>query len=317
MSFSHNFPFDPSYGYTLETLLQVEAPKGPSDFLVFWQERYQLALRRSPQAQMRASQFVHPQFKILEISYLSTDDFPIHGWLVLPREGQIFRGIIVGHGYGGREQPDFDLPVLQAVWLFICFRGLACSRRPPISDNPHYHVLHDIDKRHRYILGGCVEDLWLAVSALLGWFPQLEDHIGYAGISFGGGIGALALACEERIRRAHLKVPTFGHQPLRLTLPTQGSGEAVRNYYGQQAAVLETLQYYDAATAARYIRQPVQVAAALFDPMVAPPGQFAIYNALPKPSELWVLPAGHFDYPEKVQQEVQLREWMGRFLSEL
>jgi cephalosporin-C deacetylase len=316
MSFSHNFPFDPSYGYTLESLLQVKAPDGPPDFITFWKERYERALKRSPQAQMQPSQCTHPQFKILDFSYLSTDDFPIHGWLVLPREGQILRGVIVGHGYGGREQPDFDLRVPETVWLFLCFRGLARSRRPPISDNPYYHVLHDIDKRHRYILGGCVEDLWLAVSVLLRWFPQLEGQVGYVGISFSGGIGALALPCEERIQRAHLKVPTFGHQPLRLTLLTQGSGEAVRHYYHQHAEVLETLQYYDAATAARYIRKPMQVAAALFDPMVAPPGQFAIHNALQQ-SELWVLPAGHFDYPEKVPQEAQLKAWMNRFFSEL
>ena len=52
-------------------------------------------------------------------------------------------------------------------------------------------------------------------------------RLDYMGISFGGGIGALALPWDERFHRAHLNVPSFGHHPLRLTLPepdTTGSG---------------------------------------------------------------------------------------------
>jgi cephalosporin-C deacetylase len=80
---------------------------------------------------------------------------------------------------------------------------------------------------------------------------------------------------------------------------------------------LETLQYYDAAVAARYLRIPVQVAAALFDPVVAPPGQFAVFNALPGPKDLFVLDAGHADYPRKAEQDHQLREVLRRFFAPL
>ncbi|MEZ5576382.1 MAG: hypothetical protein R3F44_12440 [Candidatus Competibacteraceae bacterium] len=40
----------------------------------------------------------------------------------------------------------------------------------------------------------------------------------------------------------------------------------------------------------------MHVAAARFDPAVPPPGQFAVYNALAGPKELFVLRAGHFDH---------------------
>jgi cephalosporin-C deacetylase len=223
----------------------------------------------------------------------------------------------VGHGYGGRDAPDFHLPVSEAVFLFPCFRGLSRSRRPEISDNPALHVLHDIDKPERYILGGCVEDLWLGVSALLDLYPQIEGHIGYMGISFGGGIGAMALAWDRRVQRGHLSVPTFGNQPLRLTLPTVGSGEAVRGYAREHRHILVTLRYYDAALAARHITIPMHVAAALFDPAVAPPGQFAIYNALRYPKRLFVLDAGHFDYPGRTEQENQLIEDLRKFFLPL
>ncbi|QSA98845.1 acetylxylan esterase [Methylococcus sp. EFPC2] len=315
--FPHSFPFDPSYGYTLESLLRVEAPVAPEDFADFWQARYRRALAVAPEPRLQPWPEHREGYAVYDLEYRSTDDFTLGGWLLMPQGRPVRRGLVVGHGYGGRDAPDFDLPVADAVLLFPCFRGLSRSRRPPISDQPYWHVLHDIDQRDRYILGGCVEDLWLAVSVLTGLFPAIAGHIGYMGISFGGGIGALALPWDARIRRAHLSVPTFGHHPLRLELPTVGSGCAIRDYQRRHGNVMDTLRYYDAASAATQVDVPVQVAAALFDPAVAPPGQFAIYNALAGPKSLYVLEAGHFDYPAKARQESELREVLADFFAEL
>ncbi len=198
-----------------------------------------------------------------------------------------------------------------------CFRGLGRSRRPPISEDPAWHVLHDIQARDCYILGGCVDDLWTGVSVLHRLVPAITDHIGYAGISFGGGIGAMALAWDPRIDRGHLKVPSFGHQPLRLTLPTTGSDDAVQRFARTFSNALATLAYYDAAVAARHIRQPMHVAAAQFDPAVAPPGQFAVYNAIPGNKRLFVLAAGHFDYPSQASQEQELLAQLMAFFAPL
>ncbi len=38
-SLPHGYHFDPSYGYTLDTLLQVGCPDEPWDFSEFWQHR--------------------------------------------------------------------------------------------------------------------------------------------------------------------------------------------------------------------------------------------------------------------------------------
>jgi len=317
MVISHKPPFDPTYGYTLESLLRVGWPDEPGDFAEFWQSRYRNALGIYPNPELTRCKGHHPDFDVYDVRYRSTEDFLIGGWLLSPKRGPIRRGLVVGHGYGGREAPDFDLPVGEAAVLFPCFRGLSRSRDSRVPDNPARHVLYGIGQRDRYILGGCVEDLWLAVSTLLSVFPQVEGHIGYSGISFGGGIGALALPWEPRIRIAHLNVPTFGHHSLRLALPTQGSAEAVRRYEHRHGHVLETLRYYDAACAARHIHIPVHVAAALSDPVVAPPGQFAIYNALTGPKRLFVLKAGHSDYPERLEEERALLAELGAFFEPL
>jgi len=66
----------------------------------------------------------------------------------------------------------------------------------------------------------------------------------------------------------------------------------------------------------RHARVPVHVAAALFDPAVPPPGQFAVYNALGGPKELFVLTAGHFDYPAAEEENRRLREELVRFFAD-
>jgi cephalosporin-C deacetylase len=311
----HPFPFDPTYGYDLDTLQAVEPPPEPPGFAAFWRARYARALLVDPRPQLQPSAFQRPDARVTDLEYRSTDDFPIHGWLIEPASGEPSRGLIVGHGYGGIERPDFDLPLADAVYLVPCFRGLGRSRRPPIAENPAWHVLHDIHLRGRYILGGCAEDIWTGVTALLRLYPQLAGRIGYMGISFGGGIGALALPWEPRIDRGHLNVPTFGHQPLRLRLPTTGSAAALQAFARRHGHVAETLAYYDAAVAARHIRQPMHVAAALFDAAVAPPGQYAVYNALPGPKRLFVLTAGHFDHPGRGAEERRLLVELSEFFA--
>lgn len=80
----------------------------------------------------------------------------------------------------------------------------------------------------------------------------------------------------------------------------------------------ETLPYFDAAIAASYINVPTLCSLARFDPAVAPPGQFSVYNAIPESCRsLFVRTVGHFeeyDQPGELKAEV---EELQRFLTEL
>ncbi|MBS7541293.1 acetylxylan esterase [Ancylobacter lacus] len=313
----HCFGFDPTYGMTLDALRAVQPPEAPPDFDAFWKGRHTRARAVDPHPVMSRSRLDHPDWHVFDISYRSTGGFTIRGWMLLPRAGEVQRGLVVGHGYGGRTAPDFDLPVENTALLFPCFRGLSLSAAPPISSDPAWHVLHDIDKPDAYIIGGCVEDLWIAVSTLLVLYPWLDGRIGYSGISFGGGIGAFGCAFDPRIRRGHLALPTFGDQPLRLRLPSTGSARAVQNYEARHGRVMETLRLYDAAVAATRFEVPMLIAVALFDPAVAPPCQFAIANASPKFNETVILDAGHVDYPGSAAQHEALRATVRRFFGQL
>lgn len=315
----NQYGFDPSYGYSLEQLLAVAPPaKEPADFDYFWQNRYQKALSLRSQIRLKECHQTIMNWRIFEISYVSSDYFVINGWLLIPYSGIIESGFIIGHGYGGRDAPDFHLPFKNAALLFPCFRGLSRSSRQDISNQPFWHIRHHLDSVENYILGGCVEDIWLAVSALLQLYPHLAGHLGYLGISFGGGVGAMALAYEKRISRGHLNIPTFGHQLLRLRFKTLGSGQSVQQFYHcHKKQTVKVLRYYDAAIAAKRIKIPMHCACAKYDPFVAPPGQFAIFNALVGEKHLYVRNAGHHAYSEEKQQEQELLAELDHFFKPL
>jgi cephalosporin-C deacetylase len=308
----------PSHRFELDDLLGVTVPAEPTGYTEKWLDWRDEALQVMPKPSIQDAGYDHGDWRVFDMSYSSTDKVRIGGWVLLPKSGRVKRGFIVGHGYGGRTDPDFHLPFKDAAILFPCARGIGRSVHPPISYEPHWHVRHDIDKPDHYVMRGCVEDVWLGVSAMIRLAPYLEGHIGYLGTSFGGGVGAMALAWEDRVQKAHFKVPTFGHQMLRLQLKTMGSGASVQSLYKKVPKLVEnTLQWYDAAQAAKHIKIPVHCACALADPVVTPPGQFAIYNSLAGPKELFTLSAGHMDYPEQVKEEKKLLSELKTFFKDL
>ncbi|MET4925623.1 acetylxylan esterase [Streptomyces sp. PSRA5] len=324
--FEHGYPFDPAYGRTLDELLDIPAPAPPDGFDAYWQDRFAAAAGVATAPAVGPQEDERDGCRIFGVSYTSVGGLRIGGWLVLPAEGPVEHGFVIGHGYGGRQEPgaDVPLPLPRGAAILPCVRGMGSrSRRPGIPGEADAHVLYGIESRETYVIGDCVADLWCAASALLELVPELRTEagggagarLGYVGESFGGGLGALALPWDERFGCGQLTVPTFGNHPLRVTLPSVGSGEAVRGYREEHPEVMDVLAYFDAATAASRIRVPTMVAPALFDPAVPPPGQFAVYNALPEARELHVLRAGHFEYEGESADAEGLAEARRKFFA--
>lgn len=314
----HDYPYDPSYGYELEDLLAVEVPAEPEGFASFWQGRYERARNQTPSPTLTDTGKTLKNWRVYDLSYRSTDGLEIRGWALLPSSGEIKRCLIVGHGYGGREEPDPHLPFEHTALLFPCSRGISRSKHPDLPSDPERHVVHQIEDPERYIIGGCVDDLWIGVTAAGELFPETADSLGLLGISFSGGISMLAAPWDDRIKKVHSNVPTFGQQPLRMKLATVGSGRGVQQFERLHPGVAQrTLSFYDAACTARHMKTPTHLACARFDPAVAPPGQFAIYNALPDSlRQLFVLTAGHHEYRDQASEDaLLLRELCAFFKS--
>ena len=313
---AHVFPFDPTYGYRDEDLLNVTAPPEPDDLAEFWQWAYRQTIDRPPRVTSRRIPCADPALDLFEVEFDSGDGLRIGGWLTVPRNQRPRRGVVLSHGYGGREGPDLVIPGPSAIVMQPCIRGFNRSATSGLPDQAAEHVLHGIESRETYIHLGCVMDHWAAATALLELFPDIANALHFIGGSFGGGIGAMALAWDPRFHAASLKVPSFGNHPLRVTLPCTGSGEAVRRYHRRHPEVLNVLRYFDAATLAQRITIPTHFACARFDPAVPPPGQFAVCNAAAGPKRLTWLRAGHFEHSGAQADEIRLfedrRDWFER-----
>lgn len=310
----HDFPFDPTYGYTQHDLLNVGAPPAPPGFADFWRDTFAQTLHQPLEVEVTPLSSPTPAYELFRVSFCTLAGLRIGAWLMIPVGQAIKGGAVVGHGYGGRDAPVYDPPFGKRVIIFPCAPGFHLSAHPDIPDNSQEHVVHGIASRDTYIIRHSAATLWSAASVLGALFPQVEGNIVYTGGSFGGGLGALALPWDDRYVKAHLGVPTFGHHPIRLQCRCQGSGEAVRQYYQAHPKVREVLEFYDAATAAARIRIPVLVSPALFDPAVPPPGQFAVANAIPG-HELFIFTAGHFPYADEEIENVALRTRLESWFS--
>lgn len=290
------FGFDPSHGMDLDALLAVHPPENePFDLDTFWAgiagESFELdpGLRVGEWRALDDERGVH----VADVSYRSLDGIRIGGWITKPQPAAT-RGLVVGHGYGGREAPDLaDVPD-DAVALFPVARGLPVrSEVDGVGGEIGVpHVLWGIRSTRGYSHIGSVVDIWLAARVLRDLFPEL-GRVDYLGSSFGGGIGALALGFGECFDAGVLEVPSFGHHVWRVCVPSTGSARIVSEYVLEHPEVMRTLSYADAASAARRVRVPVLVLPALADPSVPPPGQFAIANALGGPTRMHVLAHGH------------------------
>ena len=305
---AHSFPFDPTYGYDRAALLAIAPPPAPADFDDFWRATFDQTMSTPLRIEVRPSKATVPNRAVREVYFDTLHGRRVGSWLVTPTDGKVRRGVVAGHGYGGRASPDGDLAMKETAFLLPSAPGFHVSAAPGIPDTPARHVIHGIGSRETYILRDCVASLWSAVSVIHELVPEVEGVLNFEGGSFGGGLGALMLPWDRRIRAAHLSVPTFGHHPIRLNCRCNGSGEAVRLLHQRNPEIADVLRYFDAATAATRVNIPVIVSPALFDPAVPPPGQFAVANALGGEKKVFTLTAGHFEYAEMAREHGELRE---------
>lgn len=318
MSFRHSHLFDPTGGFTPDELLKLDGPgQDPSDFDEFWESTYAMAMGKPLDWRWETGlRRIAGERRVRRFSYAGLLGNRLGGWLSLPLDGEVERGMVALHGYGGRSSPEFEVPGDRMAVMMPCLSGLpklSSSRGlPKYSDT---HVIHGIVSRETYLHRFCTADVWRAASVLLEAMPETSQRLDLWGESFGGGIGALALPWDKRFYSAHLCVPSFGHHPVRLTLPCSGSGESVRKYVSTHPEAANVLEYFDAARAAKRIRIPVHIAAATFDPAVPPAGQFAVFNRLQHEKKLFVLSAGHFIHRKSPAEQRRLFNEVRRFFA--
>ena len=314
------FTFDPTYGYTEDQLLAVVGPPDPpADFADFWRGTFAAAIAVPPRPTRREVRRT-PRLIVEEVEFDAwagdaARPVRLGGWLTTPATGPVTSGLVVGHGYGGRTAPDPTPLVPGAAVLYPCLRGFNRSVQLDIpgTADPARAARHPAAAT-RTSTGSTPPTCGPPPRPCSNWNPRPRRWRTPARASAAAS-GAMMLPWDARYQRAFLDYPSFGHHPIRLTLPCIGSGESVRRNGG--SAHLPVLRYFDAATAASHVTVPTMVAAALFDPAVPPPGQFAIHNSLPGERALFVRRNAHVakvgtaTVEDRLVDEAAL-DWLGR-----
>lgn len=283
-------PLDADRGELTEEVLV-----GPPGFDEFWRGMHAAAIAVEPAVRRVREISREPGWRLSEVRFTSIGGLDLGAFLLEP-DGGVERLVLGLPGYGGASESFDPLRRPGVAELTLVPRGMpALSEQPGIPNAAAEHVLHGIASREDYVIGGCVQDVWVATTAAQSLFPG-AGRVDLRGGSFGGGLGALALPWDDRFTAAALTVPTFGNHPARLRTPCTGSGESVRLLAQRDPRVIDVVRYFDAATAAARVRVPVLVGAARVDPAVPPVGQFAVYEALAGQRSLVELTAGHLEF---------------------
>lgn len=307
MKIEHSYPFDPTNGMDLEELLTIKAPETPEGFCEFWQENYRLVMEAPLRYNLETEIWSPtPSEKIYRIRVINYDDAEFVMWITRPENSR--GGLVIGQGYGNPAVPctsEYGLTVSYAA-----VRGLGPAQCKDIPWQPAHHVIYGIKSKETYILRGVIADQWMSVRVLLDMFPDCADNLNYTGASMGGGMGALLLPWDARFKAAALSVPTFGAE-IRFDHQSIGSGEACRKYITENPEAREVLKYFDASVAAKYIKIPVCCTPALFDPVVAPSGQFSVSNSIPDNFKtVYIRETGHFPLTENDKEiEEKFKHW--------
>lgn len=311
--------FDATYGYTLDDLLACRAPGNePPDLDEFWAGVRAEALAIDPQPEIGPWETADADapsasgVTVARISVTSLDGARLNGWLARS-PGELRRALVIGHGYGGRTAPKLELPE-GCLSIQLVSRGQPGSEIPGMPSDSWEHVLWGIESPRTYSHTGSTADQWVAASVVAELAPGVP--IGYEGGSFGGGIGVLAAAYEDRFDAVQVTVPSFGNHPLRITLPCTGSGKSVQEYAVEHPEVVDVLRYVDSATAATRVRVPVLCVPALADPGVPPPGQFAVATSFAGPTWLHVQPAGHSEWDGQPEDLADSARQVAEFWSD-
>lgn len=307
MAVQHNYSFDPTNGYTQEELLQIQSPAEVEGFADFWRSNYAAVMAKKPEYTVETELWCPvANEKIYRIRVKNYDGVEFVMFIARPENSQ--GGLVIGQGYGNPGTPSVSRYGLTTA--FACVRGLGFSQCKDIPWEVKQHVIYGIEAKETYILRGVIADQWMTASVLLDMFPDTKENLNYTGGSMGGGMGALLLAWDKRFKAAYLNVPTFGAE-IRFDFESTGSGEACRKYILAHPEARQVLAWFDASAAAKYIDIPICCTPALFDPCVAPVGQFSVCNAIREEFKTqFIREVGHFPATEKdLLLNEKVEEW--------
>ncbi len=257
----------------------------PDDFDAFWDDVLAQAGRIPLNASVeRVPLRSTPEVDVFEVHYDSLDGVRIAGWYCLPtsREGRL-PAILQVPGYIG-EPP---LPKARAGSGYAAFSAAPRGKlRSNTQFNPGYPGLltHNMVDRNTYTYRGFYIDAVRAFDFLAGREEVDPERIGVTGSSQGGGLTLVVSGLRPGVRAAAAGAPYLcGFMDaiqLTDTYPYREIGDYLRLYPDREAAVRETLSYFDGIHFGPRITCPIIVNIGLQDNVCPPETGYAAFDTI-------------------------------------
>lgn len=267
--------------YTKEEMLQIKGDMPVEGFKEFWQSQYASARAWKTNYTVEGELWSpEKDCRIYKLRFTSIDGFSIGMWLARPAVST--GGTLLAHGYGNPAVPPTTSSPGRTV-VMPCVRGLGLSQCKEIPWQLGAHAGYGFEAPENYVITGGVRDLWIALTIMIDMFPDTADNILCSGASLGGAMGAMCIPWDDRIHYGELTVPTLGGRiVLNYPCAPDSPGENRRRKALADESGMRIIDFCNAAAAARFISVPTLIIPALSDPVVPPPGQFAIANSIPE-----------------------------------
>jgi len=258
----------------------------PADFDAFWDEvmaeanRVPLNPSLTP-VPMRSTADVD----VFEAHYDSLDGLRIAGWYCLPhkRSGPL-PTIVVYPGY-------ISEPTLPKDWAAQGYAAFGAAPRGKLRSNQRFNpgypglLTDNITDKNTYGYKGFYVDAIRAIDFLLAQ-PEVDPtRIGLTGGSQGGALTILVAAMRNDVIAAAAPQAPYlcgyvDSARLTHTYPYEEMNDYARLHPGSEAAIAETLHYYDLVNFAPRITCPILVNIGLQDDVVPPETGYAVFDAI-------------------------------------
>lgn len=258
----------------------------PEDFDAFWDDVLERASRiplnaTAERVPMRST----PEVDVYDVRYDSLDGVRIAGWYCAPtgRRGRL-PAILQVPGYN--SDPAIPKPAARAGYA-----AFSAAPRGKVRSNAQYNpgypglLTHNIVDRNTYAYRGFYIDAVRAFDFLLGREEVDPERIGVTGSSQGGGLTlAVSALRPSRVRAAAAGAPYLvGFMDaieLTHTYPYQEIRDYLRLHPEREAAVRQTLSYFDGIHFGPRITCPILVNIGLQDNVCPPETGYAAFKAI-------------------------------------
>ena len=268
--------------------------KRPADFDAFW-DSINAELAETP---LEPSMELVPHrsteaVEVYEIGYTSLDGVRIAGWYCRPRDSWAegpYPGLSIVPGYVSE-------PTLPKSWAKLGYAAIGVAPRGKLRSNGQFNpgypglLVHNIVDRNTYGYRGFYADALRAIDFLCAR-PEVDStRIGVHGGSQGGALTLVSASLRRDVVTCGAAGAPYlaGYMDcaaLTHSYPYEEMNEYLRLYPEREAAMRETLDYYDCINFAANITAPMLIYAGLNDDVVPPETAYDLVKVMPGEVEI-------------------------------